>query len=281
MESFANLLRFDLLVAAFTLAFVASAETLLSATAVDQMHNGPRTEYNRELRSQGIGNILVGLIGGIPMTGVIVRSATNVAAGARTRAATMFHGAWLLVLVAAVPWILEMVPTASLAAVLVYTGYKLVNPQNVRRLLKYGGAPVLIYAATVIMIVATDLLTGILVGLGFSLAKIIYALSHMDIRVSRQGGRLDIHVAGAATFIRMPKLVDTLESIPRDAEVHLHFEDLDYVDHACLDAISNWERQRTERDSKVVVAWEQLETKRQLGSQRRQPRAAVAELAAR
>jgi len=115
-----KLLTGDLLLLGVTVAFVASAETMLSAAAVDQMHDGPKANYDKELFSQGIGNTLCGLLGSLPMTGVIVRSATNVAAGARTRASTMMHGLWLLSMVAAAPFVLRAVPTASLAAVLVY-----------------------------------------------------------------------------------------------------------------------------------------------------------------
>ena len=222
------------------------------------MHDGSRTNYDKELRSQGIGNILSGLLGGIPMTGVIVRSATNVAAGARTRLSTMFHGLWLLLLVAALPFVLRMVPTASLAAVLVFTGYKLVNPANVKKLLQYGGAPVFIYAATLITIVATDLLTGILVGLAFSLLKVVYGITHLEIKVHRALGRVDLHLIGAATFIRIPKLIDTLDSLPREQEVHIHFDNLMYIDHAGLEAISVWEKQRSAKGAKTVVEWDSL-----------------------
>jgi len=260
LDSFARLGQVEFLIAAVTLAFVASAETLLSAAAVDQMHDGPRTRHNRELFSQGVGNVLTGLAGGLPMTGVIVRSATNVAAGAKTRKSAMLHGLWLFSLVALAPSLLRLVPTASLAAILVYTGYKLVNPQNVRRLLHYGGAPVAIYVATVVMIVATDLLTGILTGLALSLVKVVYALSRMDIEVSvdERLRRVELHLKGAATFMRLPKLVDTLEKLPQEAEVHVHIRQLDYIDHACLDALSNWEKQRNEKASSTVVEWDEL-----------------------
>ena len=260
---FANLLKPELIVAAVTLAFVASAETLLSAAAVDQMHDGPRTNYDKELRGQGIGNTLAGLLGGLPMTGVIVRSATNVAAGAQTRASAMMHSVWLLVLVAAVPFVLRMVPVASLAAVLVYTGYKLVNPQNIKRLLSFGGAPLIIYAATVIMIVATDLLTGILVGLGLSVLKILWALSHVGIDVRKDAGRrhVEVEVSGSATFLCMPKLIDTLAALPEDSEVRVRFQDLHYVDHACVEAIASWENQRAKKNSKVVIEWDDLMNK--------------------
>jgi MFS superfamily sulfate permease-like transporter len=263
LDMFSRMGDWHLLLAAITLAFVASAETLLSATAVDQMHDGPRTNYDRELRSQGLGNTLCGLVGGLPMTGVIVRSATNVAAGAKTRMSAILHGVWLLVLVAAAPSILRMVPTASLAAILVYTGYKLVNPANFRRLLSYGGMPVAIYVITVVMIVATDLLTGIIAGLAVSLAGVIYALSHMSVRVKhdRVRCRVDVHLHGAATFIRMPKLMDALEQLPPDADVHVHIQQLNYIDHACIEVISCWERQRTERPGKTVVEWDELMAK--------------------
>lgn len=250
----------QLLAAAATLAFVASAETLLSATAVDQMHDGPRTNYDREMMSQGVGNLLCGAVGALPMTGVIVRSATNVAAGAKTRWSAVLHGVWLLVLVAAAPMLLRMVPTASLAAVLVYTGYKLVNPANIKRLLHLGGMPVAIYAVTVFMIVATDLLTGIISGLLLSLASVVYGLTHLAIKVRprRDMPRIDVHLNGAATFIRMPKLIDTLDSLPLDQEVHVHIRDLAYIDHACVEAISNWEKQRKDRGAHSVVEWDEL-----------------------
>jgi MFS superfamily sulfate permease-like transporter len=250
----------EVLLAALTLAFVASAETLLSATAVDQMQDGPRTNYDKELRAQGVGNLLAGLLGGLPMTGVIVRSATNVAAGAKTRTSAMMHGMWLLILVAAFPWVLRLVPTASLAAVLVYTGYKLVNPANIKRLMTYGAFPVVIYGVTVAVIVIEDLLIGILTGIALSLVKMIFGLSRMKIHVTPNAARncVDVHLTGAATFIRMPKLVDALEALPRDMDVHIHLERVSYVDHACMEAISNFEKQRSKLGVNVVVSWDHL-----------------------
>lgn len=266
LADFSRLAEPQLLLAAVTLAFVASAETLLSATAVDQMHDGPRTRYNRELMSQGVGNTICGFLGGLPMTGVIVRSATNVAAGAKTRRSAIIHGAWLFILVAAAPTVLRAVPVASLAAILVYTGYKLVNPNNVRRLLHYGGAPTLIYVVTVVMIVATDLLTGIVSGLVLSLVKVLYALTHMKVRVDASPQRVDLHLTGAATFIRLPVLLDTLEKLPRDSEVHIHFKELDYIDHACLDALTAWEKQRNGKSPATVVEWDELMEKYRRGN---------------
>ncbi|MEO7651023.1 MAG: SulP family inorganic anion transporter [Bryobacteraceae bacterium] len=249
----------EILLLGFTVAFVASAETLLSAAAVDQMHDGPRANYNKELISQGVGNSLCGLMGSLPMTGVIVRSATNVAAGAKTRLSTMLHGMCLLALVAAFPGVLRMIPTASLAAILVYTGYKLVNVQNMKRLLRYGGAPIVVYAATVIGIVATDMLKGILLGLALSILTVIYARTHFSIRLQphSNGRRTDAYLEGAATFLRLPKFADALESIPADQEAHIHLRGLDYVDDACLEALTSWQQQRTQKGSIAVIEWDE------------------------
>ena len=123
--------------AGVVLAVVASAETLLCATAVDQMHLNARANYDKELAAQGIGNIVCGLLGALPMTGVIVRSAANVEAGARTRLATILHGFWLLLFVAGLAMVLRMIPTAALAAMLVYTGFKLINIKAVIDLKQY------------------------------------------------------------------------------------------------------------------------------------------------
>ncbi|MBI5775762.1 MAG: SulP family inorganic anion transporter, partial [Nitrospirae bacterium] len=127
LESLAHLTDTSLLSASLAMAFIASVETLLSATAVDHLHSGPRTRYNKELFSQGVGNTLCGLLGALPMTGVIVRSSANVQAGARTRASAILHGAWILLFVAFLPFVLRQIPTACLGAILVFTGYKLMN----------------------------------------------------------------------------------------------------------------------------------------------------------
>lgn len=149
---------------AFALAVVASAETLLCVGAIDRMAGAGATDYDRELRAQGVGNTLCGLLGALPMTAVIVRSSTNLAAGARTRASTIFHGTWLLALVGLAPWVLQYVAVSSLAAVLVYTGWKLIDRTALAELRRQGGSELTVYAATLGAIVVTDLLIGIVIG---------------------------------------------------------------------------------------------------------------------
>jgi MFS superfamily sulfate permease-like transporter len=163
-----------LLLSALTLAIIASAETLLTATAVDAMQSGPRTNYNRELLAQGVGNLTCGLLGALPMTGVIVRSGANVQAGAKTRASAIMHGAWLLAIVCTLPWLLKFIPIASLAAVLVFTGFKLLNLKAVKELKEKGGyAEVCVYLCTLILVVCIDLLTGVIAGQLLAIAVLL------------------------------------------------------------------------------------------------------------
>lgn len=256
----AALLSSQMLIAAFSLAFIASAETLLCATAVDQMHDGPRTDYDRELAAQGVGNFFCGVIGALPMTGVIVRSSANVQAGAVTRLSAILHGAWLLLFIVAVPWLLRIIPTASLAAILVFTGYRLVNVAEIRKLATYGRGEVAIYGVTLAGIVIADLLTGVLVGLALSIGKLLYTFSHLSINteVSRDQRRADVHLVGASTFVRLPQLAAALDEVPQGAEVHVHIERLHYIDHACIELLANWEKQHQKDGSTVVIEWHEL-----------------------
>lgn len=238
---------------AAALAFIASAETLLSAAAVEQMQNRVRTNYDKELVAQGVGNMLCGLVGALPMTGVIVRSSANVQAGAESRRSTIMHGAWLLLFVIALPFVLRMIPTASLAGVLILTGIKLVKPADVRHLRKFGWSPVLIYLASLITIVMTNLLTGVLVGIGLSLLKLLWRVTHLDAAVAEEN---DIHVIrlnGVATFIGIPKLASTLDAVPAKCQVRVETHGLRFIDHACVDMIDNWAKNRREQGCTVTL----------------------------
>ena len=245
---------------ACVVAAVASAETLLSATAVDQLHTGPRARYDKELVAQGIGNSICGLLGALPMTGVIVRSSANVQAGGRTRLSTILHGAWLLIFVAGLSFLLRMIPTASLAAVLVYTGYKLVDLKSLRDLWKYGRGEVAIYVVTLVTIVTVDLLTGVLLGVGLAAARLLYTFSHLETRleVKPQANRARLVLAGAATFLRLPQLARQLEQVPNDAELHVDIQRLDYLDHACLDLLMNWAKQHEATGGSLDIDWDSL-----------------------
>lgn len=250
----------DLLATGLLIAVVASAETLLCATAVDQISQGSRTNYDRELAAQGVGNLICGLLGALPMTGVIVRSSANVHAGARTRLSAVLHGVWLLVFVVALARLLQMIPTASLAAVLVYTGYKLINFKEIKKLRQAGWGEVGIYAATLSTIVAKDLLSGVIVGIALAAVKLLYTFSHLEVKVEDDNvdGRYVMHLAGAATFVRLPKLAAALEKVPGDAELHVELDRLTYIDHACLELFTSWAKQHEAAGGRLVIDWESL-----------------------
>lgn len=260
LESMRGLLQPPVLIDAIAIAFIASAESLLSAGAVDRLHLGPRSDLDRELAAQGFGNMICGLLGAVPMTGVIVRSSVNVEAGGKTRLSAILHGVWLLALVVVAPWLLRLIPTSSLAAILVVTGYKLVKVDDFRKLKQYGRIPVFIYFATIGGIIASDLLVGVLIGIVLSLFKLIYKVSHLSILVERDENhqRVDVYLQGAATFIRLPKLAKVLEQIPPGSEIHINLQMLSYIDHSCLDFLSMWEKQQKLRGSTVVMEWDGL-----------------------
>ena len=249
-----------LIPAAILMAVVASAETLLCCTAVDQMQNGPRTQYDKELVAQGLGNFLCGLYGALPMTGVIVRSTANIQAGGQTRLSAILHGVWLLVFVVGLSMLLRMIPTACLAAMLVYTGFKLIDIKAIKTLTQFGWGEVGIYFATVAVIVCKDLLSGVMVGFGLAIAKLLYTFSHLETKLqpSADGKSAVLHLHGSATFIRLPQFAKAIETIPRGTQVQVNIEGLDYIDHACLDLMMSWAKQHAATGGEVTVDWQSL-----------------------
>ncbi len=259
VESLGLLLDPAFVGASVALGLIAAAESLLCANATDQLHDGPRTRYDKELLALGVGNLVAGAIGALPVTGVIVRSAANIQAGAKTRVSAVSHGVLLLGLVALAPWLLGYVPVPALAGTLVYVGCKLLAPQKIRALHRAGQGEVWVFAVTVLAIVVTGLLWGILIGLGVSLLKLLYAFSHLEVDVQRSGDRYDVDVHGAATFVQLPKLAEALEAIPEDAEVHVHIGGLAYVDHACADLLRRHEERRARAGGELVTEWDEVQ----------------------
>jgi MFS superfamily sulfate permease-like transporter len=241
---------------ALAIAFIASAETLLSAAAVDRMHNGVRTDYNKELRAQGIGNLLCGVAGALPMTGVIVRSSANVQAGAMTRMSAILHGVWILGFVALLPWLLREIPMAALAGILVVTGVRLVSIAHVRHLFhSYGPLPAIVWAATLVMVVATDLLTGVLVGLALSVIELLPHLRRLGLKVGdrQDGDARVITLDGSATFLTLPKLSAKLDTIPATGALRLNMERLSHIDHTCAEMVKEWLQRRRQSGERVEL----------------------------
>lgn len=246
----------EILAAALAIAFIASAETLLSAAAVDRMHDGERTNYNKELRAQGVGNLLCGFAGALPMTGVIVRSSANVQAGAMTRMSAILHGVWILAFVALLPWLLREIPMAALGAILVVTGWRLVNVSHVRHLFKdYGPLPAAIWAATLIVVVAEDLLTGVLLGLALSLIELVPHWRRLGLKLDHQQDETEsrVSMAGSATFLSVPKLTSSLEGVPSDRPVRFDVTDLGAVDHTAAEIFKEWVGRRRAAGGKVEI----------------------------
>ncbi|MEE1665732.1 SulP family inorganic anion transporter [Streptomyces sp. NPDC003631] len=226
-------------IVAFTL--IASAESLFSAAAVDRLHNGPRTEYNRELMAQGAGNTVCGLLGALPMTAVIVRSAANVQAGARTKASRVLHGVWLLLFAALLPSVLAHIPIPALAGILVYSGARLVPVRQLVTLWREHRGEAFILVVTALSIVAVSMFEGVLIGLALAVAKTAWEASHIRLEVVDKGaGPVQAHLSGNATFLRLPKILDSLEALPQDRPVELDLSGLHHLDHACRTALENW-----------------------------------------
>ncbi|MGC0401479.1 MFS superfamily sulfate permease-like transporter [Streptomyces sp. SAI-126] len=222
-------------------ALIASAESLFSAAAVDRLHAGRRTDYDRELMAQGAGNAVCGVLGALPMTAVIVRSAANVQAGARTKASRVLHGVWLLVFTVVLPGMLGLIPVAALAALLVHAGCRLVPVREVGKLWRGHRGEVVVLGVTAVAIVVGNLFEGVLVGLALAVAKTAWDISHVHVEIEDRGeAGIVVRVLGHATFLRLPKLLDELEVLPRDREVRLELGGLRHVDHACAAALEGW-----------------------------------------
>jgi MFS superfamily sulfate permease-like transporter len=262
-ESFGLLGELAIWKAALTVALIASAETLLCAAAVDAKHTGPRTKYNRELIAQGVGNAVCGAVGALPMTGVIVRSAANVEAGAKTRLSAVLHGVWLLVFAAGLPGLLHRIPIAALAGVLVVTGWKLLEIPQLGNLWRTGRAEVGIYLATALGIVFTDLLTGVFLGLGLAAARLLWQFSHLEIDREDEPGerRVHLYLEGAGTFLRLPVIAAKLEAIPAGLHLHVHLDRLRFVDHAVLDLFLTFQKTYESKRGRMYIDWDNLKAR--------------------
>lgn len=231
--------------AAITIAIVASLETLLNLEAVDKIDKEQRTSPpNRELIAQGAGNMVAGLIGGLPLTSVIVRSSVNVGAGGKTKMATIVHGVLMAGSALFLPGVLNQIPLAALAAILIMTGVKLASPSILRQMWKEGRSQFLPFIITVVAIVLTDLLIGIGIGLAVSIAFILYSnLRRPLYRVMEKhvgGDVLRIELANQVSFLNRAVLLRTLAEVPRNTHVLIDARNTDYIDGDIRDLIEDF-----------------------------------------
>ncbi len=235
--------------AGVTIAIVASLETLLNLEAVDRLDPEKRdSPPSRELVAQGIGNVAAGLIGGLPMTSVIVRSSVNVNSGAKTKGSAIFHGALLLLSVGLFPVYLNMIPLSSLAAILIVTGFKLASPPLFRQMLNEGRYQFIPFAATLFSIVFTDLLIGILIGLGVSVLFILNSNLRRPIRriveTHIDGDVLHIELAQQVSFLNRAALDKLFSEADRGSRVLIDATHTDYIDPDVLGLIREFKATR-------------------------------------
>ena len=230
---------------AVTIAIVASLETLLSLEATDKLDPWKRTSpTNRELLAQGSGNMLSGLLGGLPMTGVIVRSAANVTAGGRTWRSSWIHGVFLVLAVVALPTILNRIPLAVLAAILLHTGFKLAHPKLFRDAWKRGRKYALPFGITVGAILATDLLIGITIGLAVGAFFVLldswsHAYSY-DLEESADHRRVRLVLAEEVTFLNKARINQALQEVPPDSIVTVDASRTKHFDHDVIELLHDF-----------------------------------------
>ena len=232
--------------AAVTIAIVASLETLLNIEAVDKIDPERRhTPANRELLAQGVGNITAGLVGGLPMTSVIIRSSVNLNAGVKTKLSAVIHGLLLAGSVILVPNWLNEIPLAALAAILLVTGFKLASPKLITQMWKEGRTQFLPFVITVVAIVFTDLLIGILIGLGIALLFILHSNFRRPLRQVMEkhvgGDVLRIELANQVSFLNRAVLERAINGVPRGGHILLDASNTDYIDPDVHDLIKDFQ----------------------------------------
>ena len=247
----------SILLTALTIAIVASLESLLCAEATDKLDPQRRqTDLNQELRAQGIGNFVSGMIGGLPVTQVIVRSSTNIQSGAQSRLAAFVHGIFLIVCVLAIPQILNMVPLASLAAILFIVGYNLAHPSKFVGMYKLGWTQFLPFIITIIAILATDLLIGIGIGLIASMFFILKSnyVKSFWIKTTEEDGRkiYNMTLAECVFFLNKGSLQNALQEVEPGSKVIIDASDTVHIDQDVIDLFNDFETNAKFEDIEFV-----------------------------
>ena len=224
-------------VATATMAFVASAESLLCAIATDKLHAGPRARLDRELVAQGIANVASGMLGGLPITGVIVRSTANISAGAKTRTSATLHGVWVIVALTVASSLLTKIPLSALAALLIIVGVKLLDPRQTTKLRQHG--ELWTFLVTFLGVVGLNLLAGIALGVAWAIIHLLRRRTRVSVRTEERDGRHHVIVGGALTFVGVPVLMNELSKLPPGHRVDVDL-DVDMIDHAGFEALHSW-----------------------------------------
>jgi len=251
---FNSFLNKDVWIAGVTLALVASLETLLSIEAIDDLDPFQRvTNKERELKAQGVGNMLSGLLGGLPITSVIVRSSANVNAGAKSKMSAIYHGVLLLLCVALIPGLLNLIPKSALAAVLIYTGYKLAKPALFKAYYKKGWDQFLPFVITIGAILLTDLLIGVLIGIGAGLFFVVRSNFKTSVFIVNDHNKFLIRLRKDVSFLNKPIIKNKLEEIPENASVLIDASRADFIDKDVVEVIEDFAIHAPLKNIKVEV----------------------------
>ncbi|MFF3288888.1 SulP family inorganic anion transporter [Streptomyces sp. NPDC003023] len=247
-----------LLAAVLTITLVASVESLLSAVAIDKLAAArkkppvriPRADLDRELAGQGAANVVSGALGGLPITGVAVRSSANVAAGAVSRASTMLHGLWIVVAALLLVPVLDLIPLAALAALVMVVGVQMVNITHLRSVMR--NREILVYAATLSAVVLTGVLEGVVIGVAVAVAVALHRLTRTRITVTELDGVHRVRAQGQLTFLAVPRLSRVLAQVPHAADCVIEL-DGSFMDHAAYEALHDWQTSHTAHGGTVEV----------------------------
>jgi len=244
--------------AALTIAVVGSLETLLSLEAADRLDPYKRiSSSNRELFAQGIGNVVSGMIGGLPVTSVVVRSAANAGAGARSWRSAFIHGLLLLVSVILLPRVLILTPLASLATILIAVGFKLTKPSLYRTVYSQGWDQFIPFVTTVIVVVFTDLLTGVLVGLACGVFFVILTNHHERITVVSQDSNYLFRFTKDASFVNKNELRRKLRALPNDSHLVIDATQALFIDHDIREIVDDFRQLAPHKNIQVELKqWE-------------------------
>ncbi|MFG1669961.1 SulP family inorganic anion transporter [Streptomyces sp. Y7] len=245
-EEFAGVADAAVITSILTFTVIASAESLFTAAAVDRMHSGPRTRYNTELIAQGAGNTVAGILGALPITAVVARSSANVQAGARTRISRTLHGLWLLAFALLLPQVLALIPISVLAGVLVHSGWKLFAPEEFPKMWRQDRGEFVVMTVTTLVIVATALLEGVLIGLAAGIVLAALRMSRTVIRQHVEEDTAKVVMAGNATFLRLPQVIEALEGAAASGRprIRLDLTGVTHLDHACRSQVEEFTAQQ-------------------------------------
>jgi MFS superfamily sulfate permease-like transporter len=254
----AGFLNKNVWIAGITLALVASLETLLAIEAVDDLDSYKRvTNKERELKAQGIGNMISGLIGGLPITSVIVRSSANVNAGARSKMSTIYHGMLLLLCIAFIPSLLNHIPKSALAAILIFTGYKLAKPGLFKAYYKKGWDQFFPFVITIVAILLTDLLIGVLIGIGVGLFFVVRSNFKTAVFVVHDRNRYLFRLRKDVSFLNKPGIKNKLEEVPEDSVVLIDASRADFIDRDVIEVIEDFMKHASLKNIRVEMKHKQ------------------------